>query len=58
MEARKFVQQRIFQGIIPSIETICTEMNVDDTHGLAHALKIVSLTEKALQFEQLDQQSY
>lgn len=44
MEARKFLQQRIFQGVIPSIEAICKETHVDDTHGLAHALKIASLT--------------
>lgn len=58
MRGANFLNQTLFQTVVPHIEAICRQNHVDDTHGLAHALKIASLTEKALQFEELDTQSY
>lgn len=58
MRGPNFLNQTLFQAVIPRIEAICKQNHVDDTHGLAHALKIASLTEKALHFEEMDARSH
>jgi hypothetical protein len=44
MSSGNFLSRSSIQGIISLIEAICKDNNVDDTHGLAHALKIASQT--------------
>jgi len=48
MNTAKFASQPIYKSIIATIDQICRTNDVDATHGLAHALKIATLTEKAL----------
>ena len=49
-----FGGKALFRGIIKEIERICLEMKVDDSHGLAHALKIATLTHHALESDQVN----
>ncbi len=44
MKQMKFINIPIFKSMVESVDIICKENHVDDTHGLAHSLKIAELT--------------
>ena len=43
-----FTAKEYYPCLLNHIKRICAENNVDDTHGLAHSVKIGKLTEEAL----------
>jgi len=51
MNSLKFAAKPFYKSLIEGIDKVCKENNVDSTHGLAHAMKIGRLTEKAVETE-------
>ena len=42
MSIQKLSAKPFYEALLFNIQRICKENNVDDTHGLAHAVKIGS----------------
>ena len=51
MNRLNFAAKPYYRSLIEGIDKICKENNVDSTHGLAHAIKIGKLTERAVETE-------
>jgi hypothetical protein len=48
MKLVNFASNSLYQPIVQDIDLICRDNRVDSTHGLGHALKIATETQKAL----------
>jgi HD superfamily phosphodiesterase len=52
MQELTFAAKSYYPTLVDNIGRICKENHVDDTHGLAHALKIGQLTEQSISTEE------